>query len=941
MEYSESDAIEAERVPADVDDAPNHPIPCPSITNKRTLEVAFPNTVPHRDAKRARSQPPLCTPPEQREDTNVTRSENGVAPNDGDSATLSSDSLAMNVVEPGLSLNTALINETLAIHNGNHVSTTYPTPTTNQAQTDIPIDPALFQQSLITAPDAGDGTTVAGESSVMEQIDSAAPVEADTKEEVSNAESEIIRQGVDLVCEEFKHFLEQSRNIILNRVYLTRQNTTASIFEESAAVIIVHEIMESMAIVALPKLRADVNGLFFPSIGEWMTPDEDIGTTVRPNPPLDDAGDTSSVSADPNQRHPIAIPLTARCNDYQNVSTQTESIAIDSPSMTHESSTPDPGCFDDTELWKRELESIRRLRPLVTGHCTTVNVPLRETVEKDVPEKTKTKKDVTIKTKLPARYPLRSMVNTRRNISNDIHSVINVSDTDDDDVNLLHPRESCHVGGGNISSYDASKDSYSSEDDFATSNVQDTQRLSWRPRDTDPSDEKTRSMDRAIDEEERELDENDPAELSMYRNQPMFSMQQYDSNTNVAGDYDGRYSLNYNSKADVFRWGDAPVHPTVSFRGRTGAGRERSRSAEHHRGGLTERHAHLVSRDYSSRYPGGTPRMQTRREDAERHRIELIAQGSLFKPRKLRYVRDSPENITFYGFSPNRKPDREIEDVLRYQDRLNEVGEVPGPESSLRLKLNKYVHDTGSGDVALEQEIARVIQDSFYACETLDEEQALQNTWTKQPKMLYKGFPLVEDLEFVSIRNIVRPDGDCYWRALACILHGNAARWAMIKADHLAYMQHVLGDKTHPRHELYVKLNTQFFETHGGGWRNGESYSTHQFKANIWQLLHLPHSWVPGVMQQITADLYNIHLITFTYNSLKNLCSEEFRYPRVTVAATARFLNAPKAASKKQALEHPWRNDWTKEVLPPVSRSHGCDLFELSELIDIPRARKP
>ncbi|KAJ3571171.1 hypothetical protein NPX13_g5472 [Xylaria arbuscula] len=874
MEFSKSNAIEAERIPGDVDNASNPSIPCPSITNKRTLEVAFPNTVPHRDAKRARSQPPLCTPPEQREDTNVTRSENGVAPNDGDSATLSSDSLATDVVEPGLSLNTAPINETLTIDNNNHVSTTYPTPTTNQAQTDIPIDPVLFQQSLTTAPGAGDGTTVSGKSSVMEQIDSAAPAEADTKEEASNTESEIIRQGVDFACEELKHFLEQSRNIILNHVYLTKQNTTDSIFGESAAVIIVHEIMESMAIVALPKLRADVKELFFPSKDDWITPDEDIRTTVGPNPPLDDAGDTSSVSADPNQRHPIAIPLTARCNDYQNVSTQTESIAIDSPSMTHESSTPDPGCFDDTELWKRELESIRRLRPLVTGHYTTVNVPLRETVEKDVPEKKKTKKEVTIKTKLPARYPLRSMVNTRRNISNDIHSVINVSDTDDDDVNLLHPRESCHVGGGNISSYDASKDNYSSEDDFATSNVQETQRLTWRPRDTDPSNEKIRSMDGALDEEERVLDENDLAERARYLNQPIFPMQQYDSNTNGAGDYDGRYPLNYNSKTEVFGWGDAPVHPTVDCRSRISAERERSRSVEHHQGRLTERHAHLVSRDHSPRYPGGTSPLQTRREDSERHRIKPIAQGNLFKSGKLRYVRDSPENITFYGFSPNRKLNREIEDVLRYQDRLNEVGEVPGPESSLRFKLNKYVHDTGSGGIALEQEIKRVIEDSFYACETLDEEQALQNTWTKQPKGLYKGFPLVEDIEFVSIRNQAKPDGDCYWRSLAYILHGNAARWNMIKADHLTYMQHVLGDKTHPRHELYTKLNAQFFQTQGGGWKNGEPYSTHQFKANIWQLLHLPHSWTPGVMQQITADLYNIHLITFTYIPAKNLCSE-------------------------------------------------------------------
>jgi hypothetical protein len=62
----------------------------------------------------------------------------------------------------------------------------------------------------------------------------------------------------------------------------------------------------------------------------------------------------------------------------------------------------------------------------------------------------------------------------------------------------------------------------------------------------------------------------------------------------------------------------------------------------------------------------------------------------------------------------------------------------------------------------------------------------------------------------------------------------------------------------------------------------------------------------------------------------------------VTVAATARFSNAPKADSKKvkHAIQHPWRNDWTKEVPAPVPRNHGCDLFQLRKLMSTAKPAK-
>ncbi|KAI1815342.1 hypothetical protein GGS20DRAFT_543979, partial [Poronia punctata] len=229
---------------------------------------------------------------------------------------------------------------------------------------------------------------------------------------------------------------------------------------------------------------------------------------------------------------------------------------------------------------------------------------------------------------------------------------------------------------------------------------------------------------------------------------------------------------------------------------------------------------------------------------------------------------------------------------------------------------------------------------------------------------LYRGFPLIEDIEFAALGNHGTPSGDCYWRALSQHLQGTSERWALVKAEHLSYLYHVLRDPKHPRYELYNNsLNTKFYISSGSNQGQGA------FKANIWQLLHMPHSWTPAAMQQVSADLYNIHLITFSISDSSDspeTCEEvsvrgaynsrhvfllykdrhfqplipnehlswEFRYPRLSASDTARYRNAPKADNEeKTGLGHPWRNDWTGEVPPPVPRNYGCDLSRLSEMV--------
>ncbi|KAI3330838.1 hypothetical protein F4824DRAFT_477298, partial [Ustulina deusta] len=398
------------------------------------------------------------------------------------------------------------------------------------------------------------------------------------------------------------------------------------------------------------------------------------------------------------------------------------------------------------------------------------------------------------------------------------------------------------------------------------------------------------TVDDLADYEDDDIDENIRKEEVRYSNKPTVSMGRYDGNDTSDDGYDNANDqtdrrddcdLNYHDvmgRSRSEKRGRASYeHATTSY-GINDAGRARSRSPEYQRDRSSEKKPYRENRHYVRRYTSNDSLTCIRREklyDAAHTDSPVGARReNSYNYAEQRYIRDEPENPCFYGYGASARLSREAEKVLRYQDRFSDVGEIPGPKSGLRLKLDDYVYDVGLGAAGLERDIKRVTQETFYASETLNEEQALQQFWVNQSTKLYKGFPLVEEIGFVTVGNHVNPEGDCYWRALAYVLHGKPARWDMIKADHLVYIQHVLSDKTHPRHQLYAKLNTQFFETTGGVLKNGQDATTPKFKANIWQLLHLPHSWTPGVMQQITADLYNIHLVTFTYDRAKNMCSE-------------------------------------------------------------------
>ncbi|KAH8681275.1 hypothetical protein BX600DRAFT_16968 [Xylariales sp. PMI_506] len=324
---------------------------------------------------------------------------------------------------------------------------------------------------------------------------------------------------------------------------------------------------------------------------------------------------------------------------------------------------------------------------------------------------------------------------------------------------------------------------------------------------------------------------------------------------------------------------------------------------------------------------------------------------------------DQPE---FYGVSSDAIPIY-VGQQLRFQDREHHAGHYPSAAAGHRLNLSGYLDAVGSTHMRdPEMQIRKILTDTLWGSPAApSEEWTDERNWCRAGGMDAKvmaGFPLVEDVEFVVPDNRGEPSGDCYWRAIAYHLYGSDQHWDIIKAEHLAFVHYVLATPGHARHELYKdQLNARFFRTAS----TADLGVT--FTANMYQVLHMPHAWTPSLMQQVTADLYNICIITFTlegedlvvntalrgcYNSrhvflqfagnhYRPMCpnhyaASEFRYPRVTVEATARFSYAPPrggAATGERSEEHPWRNDFTEVVPRPVPRLFGCDVERLASLM--------
>ncbi|KAI1198704.1 hypothetical protein F5X97DRAFT_342405 [Nemania serpens] len=611
---------------------------------------------------------------------------------------------------------------------------------------------------------------------------------------------------------------------------------------------------------------------------------------------------------------------------FEDAATQTESIVAD-----RGSDALDDACHhevSDNELWERELEHIRRPQPLFKGACTIVNVPLR----------TPAIQGVSVSASGGGMYKHEPIPKSKANpehssqcgtaVGNESYTVIDLLDASDDDGDddLLLVRSSQRVGGGDLI-YGSNGAQYVPSDEEEEEAEEEATRIYGSSSFFQPqSSSNVGAADDLPDYEDYEdfedythdknLKEEELTGYNKYASFPINSAGRYDHYDGAVDDrhnHEGRQTgASLNIHDDIIgvsglrgrsRGRSNALHKQGTMTPLKGAaGRQRSRSPAYQRTDHAEEATYRESRHYTSRYatdgpnddlsPATTSSAGADREGKhDARKVSAETRSSAWPHRanpytrqiRQRYMKDEPEAASFYGYNPSTTPASRADKILRYQDRFADAGEIPGPRSGLRLKLDEYARDTGiNKDVAgLELDILGVLGETFYAGETVDEEQAWDRSWAGGPVALYKGFPLVEGVEFAAAGNHEEPAGDCYWRSLAYSLYGMPARWDVVKAAHLALLQHVLGDVTHPRHALYTTLNARFYESSGPNYnhRQKQKRGGGVFGANLWQLLHMPHAWTPGVMQQVTADLYNLHLVTFTYNDGRdnngnNMCSE-------------------------------------------------------------------
>jgi hypothetical protein len=216
--------------------------------------------------------------------------------------------------------------------------------------------------------------------------------------------------------------------------------------------------------------------------------------------------------------------------------------------------------------------------------------------------------------------------------------------------------------------------------------------------------------------------------------------------------------------------------------------------------------------------------------------------------------------------------------TLRYHDVASSPGQWPSPAAGLRFDVKKFKKDYGWG-IAMEDNFTAELDDraiDLYALSTGDQEGIMHSpAWciadSGDPRNktghLMCGFPLIERVVFLRSHNYWSGinSGSCYWTALAMLMYGNPAAWLRVKAEHLAHFERVLRNPTNPRHGLYRELNEKWYRTRAEAIGKRPA-AKNTFEANLWQVLHLPGVYVPMNMMDITADLYNVFLVMYSFD---------------------------------------------------------------------------
>ncbi|KAL2256808.1 hypothetical protein VTK26DRAFT_1083 [Humicola hyalothermophila] len=159
----------------------------------------------------------------------------------------------------------------------------------------------------------------------------------------------------------------------------------------------------------------------------------------------------------------------------------------------------------------------------------------------------------------------------------------------------------------------------------------------------------------------------------------------------------------------------------------------------------------------------------------------------------------------------------------------------------------------------------------------------------RQKVVLFKGFPMVEDVVFVKHPNYwtrveehgkLVDSGNCYCQytlgrlAVALLMYGNASCWLRVKAEHLSFLEKVLKSPSHPRHALYARENQVSAKTEVTGPHPRHKMSG---QANLWERLHLPGCWNSEDMGYLTAHVYGVFLVLYKFDGGSEQQNQEWK----------------------------------------------------------------
>jgi hypothetical protein len=333
------------------------------------------------------------------------------------------------------------------------------------------------------------------------------------------------------------------------------------------------------------------------------------------------------------------------------------------------------------------------------------------------------------------------------------------------------------------------------------------------------------------------------------------------------------------------------------------------------------------------------------------------------------------------GEDPDHDYNKHATTFFRYHRIDEHRSRWPGPDTpGNRFDSARFMRDFGwpTGDVraVFEREFSEGGKD-LYRCANANHETGLAADLKEQGwrladpscNQLIKGLPLVEDVVFVRNKNYHPADnlaaGTCYWSALALHLYGDVRFWLRVKAEHLEHFARVLVNEDNPRHGLYKKLNSAWFQVKASpkvvSPRKGAGVRHGQLHLNLWQILNLPGVYTPMQILDVTADLYGLYLVVYSYRLPGDAAREknvyktaargaynarhlglvfangdhfqpivpneylhwEFKYPRITQETASKY----EYTRHEKSIRHPWRSEFRTDhgqKAPPIV-DHGFD----------------